>query len=279
MLAGYSVLSTCGQGAASTIYKVREDRSGEVFALKQLRKDRDPDGRFCRQMEAEFLIGRQISHPNVRHVYEFRKVRRRLKVVEWYLRMEFLEGRTLEQAKITSRTELCEIGASVATGLQALHDAGYIHADIKPNNIMLCGSKGVKIFDLGQSCVAATVKKRIQGTPDFIAPEQVLKMPLDARTDIFNFGATLYWCLTGKPFPTRLQSGAGRSSLNVAASQVESPQEIDPTVSTVLSTLVMDCCRNNPANRPGSMQEVIQRLQAARDISERKRRRKSRSSE
>jgi serine/threonine-protein kinase len=117
----------------------------------------------------------------------------------------------------------------------------------------------------------ASVKKRIQGTPDFIAPEQVLKMPLDARTDVFNLGATMYWCLTGKPYPTRLQSQRAGMALNIdSAKEVDTPQECNPQVPGVLSSLVMDCCRNNPGSRPLDMNAVIKKLHTAEHMLQRK---------
>src|SRR5205809_142124 len=82
-----------------------------------------------------------------------------------------------------------------SSGLEALHHMGYIHCDLKPNNILVDPGGQVKVIDLGQACKVGTAKSRIQGTPDFIAPEQVKCEAVTARTDVFNLGATMYWTL------------------------------------------------------------------------------------
>jgi serine/threonine-protein kinase len=176
--------------------------------------------------------------------------------------MEYLEGCTLDQAGLTGIAELLEVFTDVAAALHAMHQAGFVHADIKPNNIMLCNGQGVKIFDLGQSCGLGSVKERIQGTPDFIAPEQVMKLPMSERTDVFNLGATMYWCLTGKFFPTRIrgQQKAGAFDIGLAR-DAETPQELNSQVPTVLSNLVMECCCNGAANRP-AMSQVLDGFKA-----------------
>ena len=85
-----------------------------------------------------------------------------------------------------------------------MHQMGYVHCDIKPNNILRNDKGEVKVIDFGQSCKIGTVKERIQGTPDYIAPEQVARRPITVQTDVFNLGATLYWALTGKAHPDAL---------------------------------------------------------------------------
>ena len=260
MLPEYTAISVLGKGAGSTIHKVRHRRTGKVYALKQVLKENDAEGLFFSQVRTEHEVGRHISHPGVRQVFELHRVRRLLRVSRLCLLLEYLEGQTLEQAGVTDHRELVRIFREVAGALQAVHQAGFVHADIKPNNIMICGDRQVKIFDLGQSCKSGSTKQRIQGTPDFIAPEQVMKLPVDERTDVFNLGATMYWCLTGKPFPTRLKSQQRPGSFDIGSVRhAETPQELRPEVPVVLSTLVMDCCRNGPASRP-AMSELLQRI-------------------
>jgi serine/threonine protein kinase len=150
----------------------------------------------------------------------------------------------------------------VAEGLLAMHRHGYIHADIKPNNILLTDG-GLKIIDFGQSCPIGHTKERIQGTPDYIAPEQVALAPLDQRTDIFNLGATMYWVLTGKAFSTILPSApAGSKKIELDARRGnEPPHETNPQVPLPLSRLIMDCCASARDERPEDMSKVISRLE------------------
>jgi serine/threonine-protein kinase len=135
---------------------------------------------------------------------------------------------------------------------------GIVHADTKPNNIMVCPEGNVKVIDLGQSCPVGTVKARIQGTPDFIAPEQVHRRPVDGRTDVFNFGATIYWTLTGRPIPTVLPK-EGSLTLN-NGQRITPPEQLNPQIPKPLGKLVTDCIEITPAQRPASMNEVLSRL-------------------
>jgi len=147
----------------------------------------------------------------------------------------------------------------VASALAYMNSRGYVHADMKPNNILIGPDGTVKIIDLGQSCRIGTVKERIQGTPDFIAPEQVYRRPLDARTDVFNLGASLYWTLTGKPITTVLPK---KGNLTMKSDlHVKPPDKLNPEVPKPLSNLVIDCVDVHPANRPMSMTEVANRLE------------------
>ncbi len=262
MTPGYTAVSVIGRGAGSILHKVRHRESGKFYTLKQVKKAEDPEGRFFEQIEREWKVGQAVAHPNLRAIYDLHRTRKLFKTIELNLVMEYLEGRTLDQAGLSDITTLLGVFTEVASGLQAMHQAGFVHADIKPNNIMLCNGEGVKIFDLGQSCALGSVKERIQGTPDFIAPEQVMKLPMSERTDVFNLGATMYWCLTGKFFPTRIrgQQKAGAFDIGLAR-DAETPQELNPKVPAVLSTLVMDCCCNGAANRP-AMSEVLDRFKA-----------------
>jgi len=114
------------------------------------------------------------------------------------------------------------------------------------------------VIDFGQSCPIGTVKARIQGTPDFIAPEQVHRRPLDGRTDVFNFGASLYWALAGRPIPTVLPK-EGSLTLNTGQ-RIPPVEQFNPDVPKSLSKLITDCIELNPAQRPASMNEVVSRL-------------------
>jgi serine/threonine-protein kinase len=140
-----------------------------------------------------------------------------------------------------------------------MHREGFIHCDMKPNNIIISKAGSIKIIDLGQSCKIGTTKRRIQGTPDYIAPEQVRRKALGPRTDIFNLGATMYWALTGKNVPTLIPKK--KSSLGmVVRRNCPPPHELKPRIPERISTLVMDCVKDNPAQRPQNMMMVITRL-------------------
>ena len=161
------------------------------------------------------------------------------RVTDAALIMELFDGEPLESRRPRTIFEAVERFIQVGEALEAMHAAGYVHCDLKPNNILL-GSEGwTKVIDLGQAWRIGVVKPRVQGTPDYMAPEQVKCEPVTERTDIFNFGATLYWTLTGKNVPTLFRLKKSENSFLLDA-QIPSPRDMNHDVPETLSNLVME---------------------------------------
>lgn len=256
---GYEVLEFLGSGARSTIWRLRERKTGRFFALKRVVKHTGDDNRFFDQAVNEFEVAAKFDHSALRKCYRLRKVRSLLKVRELHLLMELCPGGSCQSNRPTDVLQTAKIFLAVADALAHIHSRWFVHADIKPNNIIVGDDGTVKVIDFGQSCPVGTVKERIQGTPDFIAPEQVYRRPLDGRTDVFNFGASLYWTLTGRAIPTILPNQAtGVHLLNDL--HVTPPEELNPLVPAPLSRLVLDCIEMLPSRRPQSAKDVLVRL-------------------
>jgi serine/threonine-protein kinase len=268
----YNILENLGRGAKSTLYKVQDSVTGQIYTLKRVLKESDDDYRYFEQAETEYEVSRQFTHPFLRKSLELRKIKKWLKTSELHLLMEYVDGITVKQAHLTKMDEIISVFIMVAQGLSSLHDLGYVHADIKPKNILLIGKDDIKIIDFGQSCPMGHQKLRIQGTPDYMAPEQVDRNFLDQRTDIFSLGATVYEVLTGLHYPTKVRAtNDGGTELTAAPNVRDIPTPIskNPQVPSSLSKLVMDCCTNNPKERPENMREVISRLEVARHLFQR----------
>ena len=257
-IGGFSITKRIGTGARSTIYLATEELDKTEIALKRVIFERPEDSRIFEQVETEYKVGRLIDHPYVRKCYKLKKIRRVFRAKELLLSMEYFDGKNLEDGPALSLLDVLLVFRMVATGLNAMHQQGFVHCDIKPNNILFNRSGAIKIIDLGQSCKIGTVKRRIQGTPDYIAPEQVRRKPLNPKTDIFNLGATMYWALTGKHAPTLIPK---KDSLGLPIPQKRlAPHEIRKQLPIGLSKLVMDCTEDNPMARPRNMMMVISRL-------------------
>lgn len=258
---GYEIIRRIGLGAASVIYLVKKDKTEEHFALKHVKRHDDEDKRMIDQVENEFEVGKRISHPYIRNFYEIQKRKKGLlRVNEVMMLMEYCPGVSLEVSPARSLLDLLLIFRMVAEGLNGMHMQGYVHCDIKPKNIIIAENGAICLIDLGQSCRFGTVKQRIQGTPDYIAPEQVKRKPMTRATDVFNLGATMYWALTGKFVPTLLpKKGDGLETLE-SSGPLESPNEMKPKIPIGFSNLVMDCVRMKPKDRPQDMTEVISRM-------------------
>src|SRR5205807_1477380 len=111
-----------------------------------------------------------------------------------------------------------------------------------------------------------TIKERIQGTPDFIAPEQVARRPVTIQTDVFNLGATLYWCLTGKHIPTLYTVNKKGEHSFLVDDRIDTPMSLNPKVPLALSNLVMDCISTRASKRPADMDQVVTRLELGKHL-------------
>jgi len=260
----YEIVDLIGEGAGSLIYAVSDPASNQIYALKHVVRKSDKHARFIEQLQNEYAVGSQISHPNLRRVISIRENRTLLrKVTEAALVMELFDGVPLEMHLPPSIAAIIACFIETARALDALHRHGFVHCDLKPNNILVGANGQVKVIDLGQACAAGTAKKRIQGTPDYIAPEQVRCMPVSTRTDVFNFGATLYWSLCGRKLPTLFTLKKSDNSI-LSDELMASPHTINPRVPESLSNFVMECVRTSPSKRPQDMAEVISRLEIIR---------------
>jgi serine/threonine-protein kinase len=256
---GFTIIKRIGNGARSTIYLATDDEDDTVVALKRIIYEKPEDSRVFEQTETEFKVARRIDHPYIRKCYKLKKIRSMFRVRELLVSMEHFDGKTLEDSPTLSLGDVLLVFRMVATGLNAMHQQGFVHCDMKPNNILISKTGSIKIIDLGQSCKIGTIKSRIQGTPDYIAPEQVLRKALGPKTDIFNLGATMYWAFTGKNIPTLIP--AKKNAVNpFEPRKCPTPHELKEQIPLGVSNLVMDCIKEDAAERPANMMAVISRL-------------------
>lgn len=263
-LFGYRVLDVLGEGAASVIYRVADPATHQSYALKHVIRKTEKDARFIDQLEAEFEVASKVRHPALRRCYDLKFNKTMLwKVTDAGLIMELFEGEPLEFRLPDSVSGIVDVFITTAKALDSLHAMGYVHCDLKPNNILVSPSAEVKVIDLGQAVKVGTKKTRIQGTPDYIAPEQVKLAAVTIRTDVYNFGATMYWALTRRKLPTLFTAGKKDNSF-VLTDSIPTPSDLNPTVPVGLSQLVMECVRTSPSKRPSDMGVIGKRLELIR---------------
>lgn len=257
----YDVVDLIGQGAGSLIYVVSHPVNKQLYALKHVVRKTQKDDRFIEQLETEHQVGGRLNHPGLRRSIEL-KINRTLlrRPTEAGLLLELFDGVSLEQQPPRNLLDIMSTFIQTAQALAALHVTGYVHCDLKPNNILRDAAGFVKVIDLGQAAKAGTTKSRIQGTPDYIAPEQVKCLPVTFRTDVFNFGATMYAVLCGRKLPTLFTIKKTENSFLVDDA-IASPHDCNAQVPQTLSNLVMECVRTNPAKRPEDMNELARRLE------------------
>ncbi len=262
LVPGFTILKHLGRGAGSHIFMAKDLSTGHEVALKRILRRSAEDDKYIAQTEHEYAIARRFNHPNLRRCLELRRICEGETIRELLLVMELVSGRMLERLRPTDPSRAVEVFALVAQGLAGLHRMGLIHCDLKPRNVMVSMRGEVKIIDFGQTCPTGTVRDRVQGTPDFLAPEQVRLDPLDERTDVFGLGATMYWALTGHGLPTPMPSGNDDPWPRTQGSLLQwrgptAPAALDQEIPTALSDLVMRACQERPSDRPASMKDLI----------------------
>lgn len=268
----YTVLAKLGEGAASMLYAVQHPKTKQVSALKYVEKTDDKSQRFLDQVEQEYAIGSKLDHTAIRKIKKLIKQRKLLKVTSVSMIMELVDASTLDQKLPRNHEQAVAIFLQIAKGLAHMHDRGFVHADIKPNNVLVDENGQVKIIDLGQACAIGTVKKRIQGTPGYMAPEQAHRGKIVPATDVYNLGAMMYWVLLGDVIPTSMPPKGTNESLvggAVDADKVElptPPHEQNHRIHPLLSKQIMDCIQPDIRNRPESMTVVVNRLEFIRDV-------------
>jgi Tol biopolymer transport system component len=260
-LGPYEIVSRLGQGGMGVVFRARDTKLDRDVAVKVLPRNLAEDPEALSRFEREAKAVAALSHPNILAIHEFGHDEEGTA----YAAMELLEGETLRQrlqeGALPPRKAV-EIALEVASGLAAAHDKGIVHRDLKPENVFLLGTGQVKVLDFGLARVEpvatpeaadvptvslSTEPGRVMGTVGYMAPEQVRGKAVDARADIFSFGAVLYEMLTGK---RAFRGESPVETLNAILredppSLFESAQNVSPS----LERIVRRCLEKRPEER------------------------------
>ena len=255
---GFSILRLLGTGGKSTLWEIEREIDNKRYALKRYIRKNFRDNKTVAQAENEYQLAQKLHHKNIRRVLEIQYQKRLFALREVHLILELCEGKTIREQRPTKISTIVHLFSQIGEALSYMNSRGILHADLKPDNIMICPKGRAKIIDLDLSCPVGTTKKRIQGTPDFISPEQITRRPLTVQTDIFGFGATLYWTLTGTPIPTFKPKKSSNSLISQVS--IRPPQDFAPEIPSWLSELLLDCVQVHPEDRPASMDRVLSRF-------------------
>jgi eukaryotic-like serine/threonine-protein kinase len=252
----YRVVNELGTGAGSTILLISDKTAGgKKYALKVVRKQEPEDEVYVQQALTEFEAAKKLNHPAIAKVYDCRLKKAWFKVKGVELLLEYVEGKTLDEIEAPELGQLVLIFCQVASAMSHMHRRGVYHGDLKPGNIMLAKNGQVKLIDFGTAWVRGQDKQRIQGTPQYLAPEQASEKVVDDKTDIYNLGATMYRMLTGR-FAQQaiLKPGEDR--------KLVPPIKINPRIPGPLNELIIASLSLDPAKRPAGMFELRDQLSA-----------------
>jgi serine/threonine protein kinase len=269
LLGHYQVLAPIGRGGMSTVYLARDERNGELVALKLLTPSRWRNreqllARFQREME----LSRRVAHPHLAWTHESGFV-----LGVYYIAMEYIPGKNL--SKIVAENgplkvpRAARLMAEVASALEHAHNQGLVHRDLKPSNIMVTPNDHAKVLDLGLALIEGEEAEQnviggqgyIVGSMDYIAPEQTTDATgVDGRADLYSLGCTLYFALCGQPpFP----GGTSREKMRRHRQEQPRPlRELAPDVPVGFARLIERLMAKDPAQRPPSAVAVEEELRA-----------------
>ncbi len=251
---GYELEEQIGKGAGSWIFRIRSVEDHSVRAVKiVIRRSRKQDP-FVLQIRNEHEVASSFDHPHLVKILGFEEHRKFLRPSQYNLFMEYVDGPTLENYACKDFRVLLHLFIHVADALSYIHKMGFIHSDVKPSNILVKPGMVAKLLDFGLTCHKGIYKPRVQGTIDFIAPEQVSKDIIDERTDVYNLGASMYRVFTGRNIPSFLSYG--REIFVSHKLKIPPVREFNRQVPFVLEELIMRCVSREKRARPSSVTEV-----------------------
>ncbi len=255
---GYQIIELLGRGASSEVFKARHIETRRIVALKVVRRGAEHSARHFRQIENEFRIAGAWDHPNLVKLHEIIASKFLFLRFQVALAMEYVPGAPLKTGAGVTASDLISYFMQIADGMQYMHQKGYIHLDMKPQNVIVTPDGKAKIMDFGLCTKIGQYNPRLQGTPDFMAPEQMRKGWVDERTDVYNLGATIFHVLTGKSVSGVV--GTGRDVIVMPAAfhtlNIEVPADFE--------SFLFQCTKPSPAERPATMQRVKERLEEIR---------------
>ena len=260
----YRVIGLLGTGGMARVYRARDELLGREVALKVLSERLSNDRSFIERFRREAQNAAGLNHPNIVALYDYGDEDNR-----YFIVMELIEGRSLSEvldedgALMPERA--AEIARDTANGLGRAHEAGIVHRDIKPHNIMITNSGQTKVTDFGiaralggDAEATMTQTGMVIGTAAYLSPEQAQGNPVDARSDVYSLGCVLHEALTGDaPF-------SGDTPLAIAYKHVrEMPERasaVNSDVPEALDAIVMKAMSKNPDNRYANANEMAEDL-------------------
>jgi eukaryotic-like serine/threonine-protein kinase len=271
LLGRFRILDFIAAGGMGEVYRAEDTKLERTVALKFLPREMAQDRRSLERLGREAKAASRLNHPNICTIYDFGEDARRA-----FISMEYLDGETLS-ARIRRGAlgvgEVIEIAQEIAEALSCAHGKGIVHRDLKPGNVMLTAT-GAKLLDFGlakyepttkvsdETVTVLTKEGRVVGTLAYMSPEQLQGAEVDARGDIFAFGAVLYEMLTGK------QAFAGKSRTDtMAAVERDEPhpiREVAKNVPERLERIIGKCLQKRADERYGTVEEIEKGLEECR---------------
>lgn len=261
-IAGYRLMEKIGDGTTGMVYKAIQLSMDRVVAVKILSPKLTAQPKFREKFLNEIKLAARINHLNI-----VQGIDAGVHEMIYYFVMEFIDGPSvgalLRRGGALDEKRALTIGRQIADALSYAHQNGIVHRDVKPDNIMINRDGIAKLCDLGLAVVAEESEnqnKTISGTPYYISPEQAKGMPVDAKSDMYSFGATLYHMVVGA-VPFEASDSAGVVAKHITESVVP-PNLRNKLVSKETSDLIVKLMQKDSAKRYAQMKDVVQAIDA-----------------
>ncbi|HEY8256924.1 MAG TPA: protein kinase [Gemmatimonadales bacterium] len=264
----YDIESVLGEGGMGIVYRAFDQEIGETIALKALRPELGSfDSTLLDRFKQELRLARRITHRNVVRTYDLGETNG-----IHYITMEYVRGTSLamliREAGTLEVPAALTIGKQLCRALEVAHEEGVVHRDIKPQNLLVEPSGFLKVMDFGIARLAEGQKSEmggltavgvVVGTPQYMAPEQILGEPVDGRTDLYACGVVLFECLVGRPvFEAPNVMALVSRHLDETP---PSPSTLNPAVPQDLSRIILRALARRPEDRWTSATELLRALE------------------
>jgi eukaryotic-like serine/threonine-protein kinase len=265
----YRVGRLIGAGGMATVHEAEDTALGRRVAIKVLQPQYAADSAFVKRFDHEARSIAALNHPGIVQVYDVGNDGSTPYIVE-----EFVDGEPLKEVLRRGplpADRIIDIGVQVATALDYAHQAGIVHRDVKPHNILIAPRGQAKLVDFGIAHTAGvagnTDAGSVFGTAHYLAPEQVQGQPASPTTDVYSLGVVLYEMATGHP-PFDGQTAVEIATKHVSAAP-EPPSIVNPTVPPRLEQAILHALSKDPARRPRSGAELARELLQADEMLDR----------
>ena len=258
----YEIVNKIGTGGMSDVHKAKDHTLGRFVAIKVLKPEFSEDVNFVTKFRTEAQSAAGLEHPNIVNIYDVGSENGM-----HYIVMEYVEGITLKtyiekKGQLTFK-EAVSIAIQVGRGIEAAHNKGIIHRDIKPQNIIISTEGKVKVTDFGiaRAATSNTISSDVMGSVHYASPEQARNGFVDGKSDIYSLGIVMYEMVTGRvPFD-------GDTTVAVAIQHLQEeivpPSAYAPNLPISMEKIILKCTQKNPDRRYESMTALLADLRKA----------------